>query len=244
MPASLEIGFFVLGAVLLLIALVGGKIKIFVAEVTPIVTSPFIRLIAFVLGVGFILLAIYPGMIANASAELTHSLQPTNAGNLQSSPQPIQPTQTNLPVVLTNTSAPPTPSPLPIQPTQIDLPVVPTNTPTPPKPSPTEFVVSYWKNVSDGNLERAWGQLSPRFRQAMHNDDYYDYVRGYQKMNLCHIMVSDLSLAQQENQFAVVTAHFTYYAGSHCNSSEYDFEMWLIYDGITNLYYFDKNIAR
>ena len=48
MPASLEIGFFVLGAVLLLIALVGGKIKIFVAEVSPKVTSPFIRIIAFV----------------------------------------------------------------------------------------------------------------------------------------------------------------------------------------------------
>ena len=78
----------------------------------------------------------------------------------------------------------------------------------------------------------------------MHNDDYYDYVRGYQKMNLCRIMVSNPTIAQQENHFAVVTAHLTYYAGNQCNSSEYDFEMWLLYDDVRQVWLFDKNIIK
>jgi len=32
-----------------------------------------------------------------------------------------------------------------------------------------------------------------------------------------------------------VTAHLTYQTGSQCSSSEYDFEIWLIYDGASNL---------
>lgn len=63
-------------------------------------------------------------------------------------------------------------------------------TPATTKPDPTEFVISYWKNVSDGNFESSWMQLSPAFRQNKHNNDYAVYLRGYQDMKLCRISVS------------------------------------------------------
>jgi hypothetical protein len=222
MPANLEIGFFVFGAVLILIGLVGGHFKIFISNI-PGVSNPFLRLVAFILGIAFVTLAIYPGRIAGAAAEPTNTALPVEPTNLQPSPQPV----------------PPSP-----QPTQASPQPTSTDTPVPAKPSPTGFVTSYWQNVSDGKFESAWVQLSPRFRQVMHNGDYYDYVRGYQEMNLCRIVVSNINLVQQDNYSAVVIAHFNYYTGGQCSSSEYDFEMWLIYDGMTNSYLFDKNILK
>jgi len=231
MPENLGIGLFVLGAVLILIALVGGKFKIFVAEVSPAVTSPFIRIIAFALGVMFILLSLNPTMISAALAAVTDTPPPVATESPQSIPQP---TQTSV-----------QPIQISPEPTQTSLPpTVIYDTPTPPGLSPAEFVISYWQNVSDGRYENAWAQLSPGFRQAKHNNDYSAYVYGYQQMNLCRIVVSSVNVVQQDFYSAVVTAHFTYYTGAQCNSSEYDFEMWLAYDGASNSWLFDKNIIN
>ena len=87
-------------------------------------------------------------------------------------------------------------------------------------------------------------QLSPRFQQAAHNSNYNDYLNGYQKMNLCRLVVSNPNLIQQDSYSAIVAAHFTYYTGLQCNSSEYDFEMWLVYDSASNLWLFDRNMIR
>jgi len=111
-------------------------------------------------------------------------------------------------------------------------------------PSPTDFVLAYWQNVSDGRYENAWAQLSPEFQQAWHNNDYTDYVRGYQQMNLCGIIISNVDLIKQDGYSAIVTAHLTYQTGSLCNSSEYNFETWLIYDSARNLWLFDKNMFK
>lgn len=149
-------------------------------------------------------------------------------------------TSTAAMVALTNT-----PSELPS--TQTSPPPTPTaiyNTATPLIPSPTDFVLSYWQNLSDGRYENAWAQLSPGFRRDSHNDDYYDYIGGYQQMNLCSIVVSNVNLIRQDSYSAVVSAHLTYHAGSQCNSSEYNFEMWLVYDGASNLWLFDKNVIK
>jgi len=215
MPANLEIGFFVFGAVLILIGLVGGHFKIFISNI-PGVANPFLRLVAFILGITFVLLAIYPGIVFVALAESENTPLPTGPINSPPSPEPVLPSP---------------------QPTLTDA-AVPT------MPSPIEFVISYWQNVSDGKFEGAWAQLSPHFRQVMHNDDYYDYVRGYQQMDLCRIVVSNVNLIKQDSYSAIVIAYFTYYTGSQCNSSEYNFEMWLVYDAATNSWLFDKNIVR
>ena len=224
MPDNLGIGFFVLGAVLILIALVGGKFKIFVAEVSPAVTSPFIRIIAFALGVTFILLSLNPTMISVALAEATVPSSPLATESPSWIPQDTQ-----------NTAAP----------TQTSL--LPTTIPDTPvltRPSPTEFVISYWQNVSDGSYENSWAQLSPEFRRANHNNDYNDYIQGYQHMKLCGIVVNNVNLIQQDSYSAVVAAHFTYYTGIQCNPSEYNFEMRLIYDTAGNSWLFDKNIVK
>jgi Bacterial SH3 domain len=54
MPQSVVIGLLVLGGVLLLIAITGGKFKIFVAEVDSPVSSTPVRLLAGLLGLAFI----------------------------------------------------------------------------------------------------------------------------------------------------------------------------------------------
>lgn len=144
--------------------------------------------------------------------------------NAQSDPQPTEAFPQAIP-----TSLPPTVSFV---------------TPMVVSPSPVDFVISYWQNVSDGRYENAWMQLSPRFQQAMHRGDYSDYERGYLQINLCRIVVGNVNALRQDSYLAVVTAHLTYYTGSQCNSSEYDFEMWLVYEGASNSWLFDKNYIR
>jgi hypothetical protein len=114
----------------------------------------------------------------------------------------------------------------------------------PPKPDAVAFVLSYWDNVSNQRYESAWAQLSPQFRQKLHNNSYEDYVQGYRGMSLCGIVVSNPYLVGQDDFQAVVTAHFTYYTGARCISSEYNFEMLLTYDPGSNSWLFDKNTVR
>jgi opacity protein-like surface antigen len=231
MPENLTIGFFAFGAVLILISLLGGGFKIFTFVITSTISNPFIRLTAFVLGIGSLAVALGPAMSPSLVPDPIYTSTPVKSVNYQPSPQPN-------PIVLqsTQTSIPPTQT--------VPPPVLIIDTPTPPMPNPTEFVISYWQNVSDGRYERAWVQLSPRFRQSAHNNDYNDYVYGYQKMNLCRIVVSNINLVQQDNYSAIVTAHFVYFTGALCKSSEYNFEMWLVYDGVNNSWLFDRNIIE
>jgi len=217
MPENLVIGLFVFGAVLILISLVGGRFKIFSVAVSSNISSPFIRIIAFILGILAMLLALVPNMISNALANPTENPQPFVTETLQ-------------------------PAPLP---TLVYLqPIIVTDTPVPQKPSPTEFVISYWQNINDGRFESAWVQLSPRFRQVAHNNDYGDYLGGYQQMNLCHIDVSNVNLIYQDNYSAIVNAHFEYFMGANCNSSGYNFEMQLVFDETSNSWLLEKNSFR
>lgn len=157
-----------------------------------------------------------PAVISNALGNATNTPSPIPAGDDQITPQPTP-------------SSPPT---------------VVTDTPAPLRPDPSNFVISYWQNVSDGRYESAWAQLSPEFRQVNHNNDYNDYVLGYQQMSLCRIVVSNVNLVKQDLYSAVVMAHVTYHVGTQCNSSEYNFEMLLVYDSARDLWLFDKNILK
>ena len=217
MPENLVIGLFVFGAVLILISLLGGRFQFFSVAVSSNISSPFIRIIAFVLGMLAMLLALIPNVISNALAETTITPAPFATGVL---PLDSQPTQNYLP------------------------PTIVYDTPLPPKPGPTEFIVSYWQNVSDRKFEISWAQLSPAFRKTMHNDDYSDYVRGLQEMQLCQILASNPTLVKQDGISAVVTAHLIFYTGSQCNSSEYDFETWLVYNAAANSWLLDKNAIK
>lgn len=224
MPENLTMGFFGFGAILILISLLGGGFNIFSIGVSTTISNPVIRVTAFILGIGFILLALNPAVISNALGNATNTPSPVSIGDYQITPQP---TQTSSPTV------PPSLSP-----------TVVTETPAPLRPDATNFVISYWQNVSDGRYETAWAQLSPGFQQDNHNNDYSDYVFGYQQMNLCRIVVSDINLIRQDNYSAIVTAHLTYHSGPQCRSSEYDFEMGLVYDNVVNSWLFDKNVNR
>jgi len=219
MPTTLTIGFFVFGAVLVLIALIGGKFQIFSVVVSSGTTSVVVRFIAFILGAIFLFLATFLGLneIFTKSAD---AYPATSDPVVVFEPSPIPPAQ---------------------QPTQFIPPPIFTDTPIAQKPNPVDFVLSYWQNVNAGRFESSWAQLSPRFKQVMHNNDYGDYARGYQQMNLCQIVVSDVRLIRQDNYSAVVTAHFDYYVGANCNPSGYDFEMHLVYDEVSNSWLLESN---
>ena len=60
MPNSIEIAFFVFGAILLLIALLGGNFKLFGADIASTVANNYIRFLSFFLGCFFIGLVLFP----------------------------------------------------------------------------------------------------------------------------------------------------------------------------------------
>ncbi len=59
MPDNLKIGAFVFGAVLVLIALLGGNFKLFGAEVAATISNRFLRFVAFALGITFWVVAVH-----------------------------------------------------------------------------------------------------------------------------------------------------------------------------------------
>lgn len=78
MPATLVIGFFTLGAILLLIGILGGNFKIFGAEVASSVSNPFIRFLSFVFGIIFIGLSLSNNSVTpkTKSSDSTASSKP------------------------------------------------------------------------------------------------------------------------------------------------------------------------
>lgn len=79
MPDSIQIGLLVLGAVLLLIAILGGNFKLFGAEVTATVSNRFLRFTAFALGTALLVIAIAP--IVSELNALPEQTQSANGGS-------------------------------------------------------------------------------------------------------------------------------------------------------------------
>ncbi|ASC72312.1 hypothetical protein XM38_032690 [Halomicronema hongdechloris C2206] len=106
MPDSIQIGILVLGAVLLLIAILGGNFKLFGAEVTATVSNRFLRFTAFALGTALLIIAIGlpafestpppPEPTPTASPTLTVSPTPTASPTATPSPPPPEPTPDGL----------------------------------------------------------------------------------------------------------------------------------------------------
>ncbi len=103
MPENLKIGAFVFGAILVLIALLGGNFKLFGAEVAATISNRFLRFVAFALGATFLVIAMHSPNPGNVSVVPT----PT-------SPQPTQSPFSSPPLQTTQPSLSPiNPSPVP-----------------------------------------------------------------------------------------------------------------------------------
>jgi hypothetical protein len=89
MPQSIAIGLLVLGGVLLLVAVTGGKFKIFVAEVDSPVSNTPVRILAGVLGIAFILASLMQGNIGGSTPAQA------NASDQSTSPTPSLTNQPN-----------------------------------------------------------------------------------------------------------------------------------------------------
>lgn len=69
MPDNLRIGVFAFGAVLTLVALLGGSFKFFGAEVASTVSNPILRFVSFALGAMLVALAIHGYHFGRFSSE-------------------------------------------------------------------------------------------------------------------------------------------------------------------------------
>ena len=90
MPENIKIGAFVFGAILVLIAILGGNFKLFGAEVAATISNRFLRFVAFALGAIFLVIATYPSNSGESPIiKGTSSPQPTRSS--QPSPSPSKP---------------------------------------------------------------------------------------------------------------------------------------------------------
>ncbi|NBC05499.1 MAG: hypothetical protein GVY20_17580 [Bacteroidetes bacterium] len=92
MPASLDIAFFVFGAILLFLALLGGRFKLFGAEVSAKTTNKPVRITAFLLGIVLIAIPTYTYLNSPSDTYSTSDSQTTNGretiSNHQSTSEP------------------------------------------------------------------------------------------------------------------------------------------------------------
>ena len=77
MPTSLDIAFFVFGAILLFLALLGGRFKLFGAEVSAKTTNKPVRIVAFLLGIILISIPTYVYLNPTSDTESTSDSQIT-----------------------------------------------------------------------------------------------------------------------------------------------------------------------
>jgi len=92
MPEDLKIGAFVFGAILVLIALLGGNFKLFGAEVAATISNRFLRFVAFALGTTFLVVAMHsPNSGTISVVPITPSPEPTQSPSSSPSPEPPQP---------------------------------------------------------------------------------------------------------------------------------------------------------
>lgn len=90
MPDNLRIGVFAFGAVLTLVALLGGNFKFFGAEVASTVSNPILRFVAFALGAMLVALAIHGYHFDESSAPPSSSSSPSELETPSTSPFPPQ----------------------------------------------------------------------------------------------------------------------------------------------------------
>lgn len=92
MPDNLKIGAFVFGAILVLIALLGGNFKLFGAEVAATISNRFLRFVAFALGITFLVVAVHSPNLGNVPfVPIPPSPEPTQSPSSSLSPKPSQP---------------------------------------------------------------------------------------------------------------------------------------------------------
>jgi hypothetical protein len=121
MPQSISIAVLVLGGVLLLVAITGGKFKIFEAEVDSAVSSKLVRLISGAIGIVLITVAVTLGSPISKSDANKTDAQPSQAPALQTpapqTPAPQTPAPQAAPAPQTHEDQPATvqadPSPAP-----------------------------------------------------------------------------------------------------------------------------------
>jgi hypothetical protein len=89
MPDNIAIAAFVFGAILILIALLGGNFKLFGSEISTSISSRWLRFVAFALGSVFIVLALSPTPATPERTSAIPTPSMTTAPTTAATPTPI-----------------------------------------------------------------------------------------------------------------------------------------------------------
>jgi len=108
-----------------------------------------------------------------------------------------------------------------------------------------EFLDIYFDAVVRGDYVSAWNNLTTRFKINKHDASYPNFVEGYEQMNLCDIIITDVVVLSKNSSYAQIGAHYEYVinqSGEGCVGYPYDFvahfnydydlKIWLL-DGLT-----------
>ena len=106
------------------------------------------------------------------------------------------------------------------------------------EPGP-EFLTIYFDAVVRGDYVSAWNNLTPGFKINAHNASYFDYVEGYEKMDLCDIEISNIQVVLNTGSYAKISAHYIYHVGDDCEGYPYDFMAHFNYDSDLKLWLLD-----
>ena len=157
------------------------------------------------------------------------------------------PTEENIIIIVPTETPAPLPTETP-QPTATQQPTITvTASPAPPTDIITgepgsHFLHIYFDEVIRGDYTAAWNNLTPAYRQNMHDNLLSDFTEGYEDMNLCDIEISDIEVVTDTSSYAKISAHYVYKIGNDCAGYPYDFDAhfnynatlgrWLL-DGLT-----------
>ena len=104
------------------------------------------------------------------------------------------------------------------------------------KPSPTQFVEDYYVNLSYGNYQTTWNQLSTSFQRQ--GGGYSEYVNWWNSVR--EISIGQIRLIEQDSDEALVYAELTYVTNTGTYYEDTKTRIYLTWDSQSNTWLFEK----
>ena len=104
------------------------------------------------------------------------------------------------------------------------------------RPSPKQFVKNYYVNLSYGNYQTTWNQLSTSFKR--NTEGYSEYVNWWNSVR--EIRIGQIRLIEQNSYKALVSADLTYITNTGTYYNDPKNRIYLIWDSQSNTWLFEN----
>ena len=104
------------------------------------------------------------------------------------------------------------------------------------RPSPTKFIKNYYVNLSYGNYQTTWNQLSSNFKRQ--GGGYSEYVNWWNSVR--EIRIGQIRLIEQNNYEALVSADLTYITSTGTYYNDTKNRIYLTWNSQSNTWLFEK----